>query len=276
MKKVVLFITLAISLVSCVSKSNYDKVLKENEELKIQMQAFEELKIQFNKMKEELSGYKNAPDILYAQVLECVNNNDRNRLASICDNLRKYHPNSSECTKAQQALDKMDKEIAAKEAAAKAKRLQAVNKLKKKFDDISSTSWYYNPYYTHYTNSNHTSIYMGKKASGQPWLRLLMSYYGDEWIFFEKAYLSYDGNTREIPFKKYDDKKTENSGGSVWEWIDVPVDAGLLAYLKQMVEGKVVKMRLTGKYTHDKTLTSTEINAIKDVLLGYDVLCNGE
>ena len=39
-----------------------------------------------------------------------------------------------------------------------------------------------------------------------------------------------------------------------------------------MVNGKSVKMRLSGKYTHTRNLTSTEIKAIKDVLLAYDVL----
>lgn len=276
MKKNALFLMMALSLVSCVSRSNYEKVLEENKELKIQMQAFDELKVLYNKTQDELNGYKNAPDILYSQALECIKNNDRKGLASICESLHKFHPNSSEYNKVQQSLDKMDKEIAKKEAAAKAKRLQAVNKLKKKYDDVAAITWYHNPYFTHYNDSNNMSIYMGKRDSGRPWLRLRMSYYGENWIFFEKAYLSYDGNTREIPFDKYDDKETENSGGYVWEWIDVAVDSNLLEYLKKMVDGKVVKMRLTGKYTHDKTLTATEVNALKDMLLGYDVLLNGE
>lgn len=276
MRKIALFLTIALSLVSCISRSTYERVLEESKELKVQMQAFEELKVLYNKVQDELAGYKNAPDILYSQALECIKVNDRNGLASICESLHKFHPNSSEYSKVQQSLDKMDKDIADKEAAAKAKRMQAVNKLKKRYDDVSAISWYYNPYFTHYNNSNHMSIYMGKRTSGEPWLRLLMSYYGEDWIFFEKAYLSYDGNTREIPFNQFDDKETENSGGYVWEWIDVSVDSDLLEYLRRMVGGKVVKMRLTGKYTHDKILTSTEINALKDMLLGYDVLLNGE
>ena len=39
-----------------------------------------------------------------------------------------------------------------------------------------------------------------------------------------------------------------------------------------MVNGKSVKMRLSGKYTNTRKLTNTEIKAIKDVLLAYDVL----
>ena len=146
-----------------------------------------------------------------------------------------------------------------------------IEQLRKEIDDIDGTTWYYNPYFTHYNNSNHVSIYMGKRKHGKPWLRLRMSYYGDNWIFFDSAYLSYDGNTWEISFNEYKDKKSENDS-SCWEWIDVGVDEYLLAYLKEMVNGKTLKMRLSGKYEKDKVLSTAERNAIKDVLLAYDVL----
>jgi hypothetical protein len=65
---------------------------------------------------------------------------------------------------------------------------------------------------------------MGQTPSSV-WLRLKMSYTGDDWIFFENAYLSYDGITREFPFNKYKDKESDNSGGDVWEWIDLSVSS---------------------------------------------------
>ena len=151
--------------------------------------------------------------------------------------------------------------------------VQAVNKLKKEYDDVSGITWYYNPYFTHYNNTNRTSIYIGSKETSV-WLRLKMSYTGDNWIFFENAYLSYDENTRKIIFDKYDNKESDNSGGSVWEWIDVSVDEYLLAYLEEMIKGKSIKMRLDGKYTKTRNLSANEINGIKDVLLAYDVLKN--
>lgn len=169
--------------------------------------------------------------------------------------------------------DKERKEREAKEAAER-KRMQAVTKLRKTYDDVSGITWYENPYFTHYDNINSTSICIGKSGSSV-WLRLKMSYKGEDWIFFENAYLSYDGNTKQIYFNKYDDKESDNSGGSVWEWIDVSVDNSMLAFLKKMVNGKSLKMRLSGKYTKTKTLSSTEIKALKDVLLAYDVLVNG-
>lgn len=95
-------------------------------------------------------------------------------------------------------------------------------------------------------------------------------------VFFEKAYLSFDENTLEIPFDKYKDKETDNGGGSVWEWIDISVTRDIRQYLEQLSKGKTAKVRFTGKYSQTRTLTTSEVNGIKDVLLAYDVLVNEE
>ena len=97
--------------------------------------------------------------------------------------------------------------------------------------------------------------------------------HGDNWIFFKNAYLSYDGNTYDIYFDEYQDKETE-VGSGVSEWIDVSVSSSTLDFLKQMVNGKNIKMRLSGKYTRTRDLSTNEIKGIKDVLLAYDVLVN--
>ncbi|RLD57805.1 MAG: hypothetical protein DRJ01_13425 [Bacteroidetes bacterium] len=115
---------------------------------------------------------------------------------------------------------------------------------------------------------------MGESGNHR-WLRLMMSYKGDDWIFFERAYLSYDGNTKEIIFDKYDDKKTENSGGGVWEWIDLTVTKDVESFLREFAKSKKAKMRLSGKYTKTRTLTYNERKGILDVLNGYDALEKG-
>ena len=266
MKKVACLTLASIFFTACgPSQSEYNALKTENEALKSELSA----------CKIEIENYKNTPDKLHAQAITLIENKDIQGLQEICEKFQKYHPSSPEYNKVKTALDKIVAEKTAREKAEKEKRMQAVNKLKKRYDDVSGITWYYNPYYTHYTNSNHTSIYMGKESNGKPWLRLLMSYYGDSWIFFDRAYLSYDGTTKEIHFDEYRDKKTENDT-DCWEWIDVRVDESILSFLKEMVNGKSVKMRLTGKYSKTRELNSTEIKAIKDVLLGYDVLMNGE
>ena len=268
MKKVIYLLVLTLVLASCVSQSEHDKVVKEyNKVLKEKEQLSKEL----SQAKKDLEGYKMSPRKLCANIEQLLKDKNVSKLKEIEDKLSKYHPESAELKKVKQYRTQAEKQIAQEQAAAEKKRLQAVNKLKKEYDDVSGITWYYNPYFTHYQNTNLTSIYMGKKDS-KIWLRLKMSYKGDDWIFFENACLSYDGNTREISFNKYENKDSDNSGGAVWEWIDVSVDSYLLSYLREMINGKSVKMRLSGKYTKTRNLSVNEIQGIKDVLLAYDVL----
>ncbi len=278
-KRLSLLLVFAIA-VACVPSNKYEEALKANETLQ---KENESLKGKIELLQDELVKYQTSPDALMSKAKESYLAKDRKALDNVLTQLKRYHPGSTEANKTAGLLKELDTELEkaraaaeAKAAAEKAKRLQSVKKLKSNYDDVSGVTWYYNPYFTHYNNSNHVSIYMGKRESGKPWLRLVMSYYGDNWIFFENAYLSYDGNTMEIPFNRYDNKKTDNSGGYVWEWIDVSVDNNSLSFLKQLVEGKTAKMRLSGKYTHTKTLSTSEINGIKDVLLAYDVLQKGD
>jgi len=90
--------------------------------------------------------------------------------------------------------------------------------------------------------------------------------------YFEHAYLSYDGNTKEIVFNKYNDKETDHDGGDVWEWIDLKVNKDVEYFLRGFAKSKNAKMRLTGKYTKTRKLTYNERKGILDILNGYDAL----
>ncbi len=267
MKKILLGFMCFFALFSCQNNGSEKAILSLQRENAL-------LNDSLKKMSEELEAYRNTPDKLCSNLNALFEKGSLDQLEEIKSKLVKYHPESKELKEVESLCAKIVESRKKKIEEEHKKRMQAVTKLRKKFDDVSGTTWYYNPYFTHYTNTNLTSIYIGQRE-GRVWLRLVMSYYGDDWIFFDDAYLSYDGNTKYIYFDKYDDKKTENDS-SVWEWIDVSVDGDILSFLKQMVNGKSVKMRLSGKYTKTRNLTTKEINGIKDVLLGYDVLLNGK
>lgn len=280
MKKIVLLILSVISLCGCDDKTLQDRVIKlegENDSLKNEIAA----------LNVEIENYKNSPEKLMASAETFYKNRDDVSLNEIRNSLIKYHPECKELEKVTAYIDEIEKQKKkeADEAKMKAEkeakkleeqRMAAVGKLKKKYDDVSGITWYKPKTFVHYNDANLTSLYIGKKEYGTPWLRLKMSYKGDDWIFFESAYLSYDGNTRQVFFDRYDEKESDNSGGEVWEWIDVSVDDDLLSFLKEMVNGKQLKMRLSGKYTKTRNLSTKEINEIKDALLAYDVLLRGE
>lgn len=266
MKHLFVIIASIFIITSCgPSQQEYDALLAQKNNLEIEVLNLQQV----------IENYENTPDRLYSTVETLVNNKDIEGLSTLCKKFEKYHPASAEYKKTKTALKKLTDEKAAKEKAEKEKRMKAVNKLRKTYDDVSGITWYQNQYFTHHNDENLMSIYIGKKDSNI-WMRLKMSYKGYDWIFFEQAYLSYDGNTKQILFSRYDDKKTDNYGERVWEWIDVSVNNELLSYLKEMANGKTLKIRLSGKYTHTRNLDSSEKKALQDVLLAYDVLKNGE
>lgn len=243
-----------------------------NSELQNAQKEISKLKKENAALQRELNAYKFSPKAVCSSVESLYESGDLEGLREIEKLLVKYHPEAKELEDVRAKCDKIVKDRKAKEEALKKERMAAVNKLKKKYDDVSGITWYYNPYYTHYDNMNSTSLYIGKSDLGT-WLRLKMSYEGESWIFFDKAYLSYDGNTREISFDEYNDKNTDNTTRT-WEWIDVSVDSWTEEFLKKLVDGKSVKMRLSGKYSKTKTLSSTEIRGMRDVLNAYEVLKN--
>lgn len=282
MKRILFLIVVvvSISLLSCgPSKADYDKLLIEKESLKYDIEALEKKNLSLvdslRTVQEELNAYRYSPSKLCSNVSVLFKDEKLEALEKIEKQLEKYHPESPELTEVKSLCQKIRTIRQQRKDEEIKKRMQAVNRLKKTYDDVSDITWYENPYFTHYNNVNRTSLYIGKKDNSI-WLRLKMSYDGEDWIFFKNAYLSYDGNTQEIFFDEYRDKKSDNSGGDVWEWINVSVDSSLLTFLRAMVDGKSVKMRLSGKYTKTRQLSTSEIKAIKDVLLAYDVLTKGE
>lgn len=229
-------------------------------------------------LEQQLDDCQNGADKLYARMKLSYEEESLSECNRIYQEMVKRHPESElfdevkglyNKLKEKKEKEKKEKDLALEKE--KEEKLKALNKLKKTYDDIEDITWYKNPYYTHYNNINSTSIYFGSGASST-WLRLKMSYTGDSWIFFEEAYLSYDGNTKKIVFDKYKDKTTDNSGGGVWEWIDVSINEDIRVFLKDFVKSPNAKMRLTGKYTKTKTLTANERNGILAVLNGYEAL----
>jgi hypothetical protein len=256
------------SLLACTGNKTCDCIVLEKE--------IDSLNKQIISLQSEIEGYKNSPDKLLAQATDLYKQKGNSSyIAEILYSAKKYHPESAELKKIEDILRKREKEEEEAKAKEEAARLGAVNKLKKKHDDISGITWYSQPYYVHNENTNLFSTYIGKRGNSV-WLRLKMSYCGYDWIFFENAYLSYDdGYSLSIDFNKYENKDTEvGSGGLVWEWIDVAVSDNLLFYLRGLADGKEPKMRLSGKYTKTRNLSKNEIKGLKDILMAYDVLRN--
>ena len=236
-----------------------------------------ELETENSQLRQELEKYQNSPTKLLAHIKDCFGKKAYTRIEELYQQMLTYNAGTPECDIAKQYVDKVNTIIEQEKEAErikadkeKAERLAAVGKLKKKYDEIGKRTWYEQPYFTHYIDVNKVSLYIGDNDI-KTWLRFKASYHADDWIFFKNVYLYYDGTTYEIPFDEYKDKETDVDGG-ISEWIDISVQNEFLQHLKASVEAKDVKIRFSGKYTKDRTLSNTERQGIKLVLMAYDVL----
>lgn len=239
----------------------------------------EALKRTITKLEAELDACKNGAPKLLGRIKTNYVEKKYSDVKSIYLDLKEKFPETPEFAEAKVIYDAIIKiETEAKEMAeaekaqALAAQKVALKRLKKDYDDVSNITWYKNPYFTHYNNSFKTSIYMGQSDVNGAWLRLKMSYTGSDWLFFTNAYLSYEGNTKEFKFNKYDDKTTDHDSGEIWEWIDIYLDKSDITFLRKFCKSKKAKMRLSGKYTKTRTLSYKERKGIEDVLKGYDAL----
>lgn len=270
MEKYIGLLLLIIFFSGCVSKERETELLNK----------IDQLETQLAESKTKLEACKNGAKKLHVKMEIAFQDKDYRKAKDLFKRIKKRHPESKYFTQAKEIhkdilkIEEERREAARRKAKReKQKRLAALDKLIKDHDDVSGNTWYKNPYFTHYNNRNLTSIYIGDNGYST-WLRLKMSYQGDGWIFFEEAYLSYEGNTREIYFDEYDDKESDNGYGGVWEWIDVSVPNDLIPFLRKFAKSSEAKMRLSGKYTRTRELTWNERQGILDVLNGYKVLKN--
>lgn len=140
-------------------------------------------------------------------------------------------------------------------------------KLKKIKDEFEGITWYKTTQFHNWNVNNKVYVYVGE-TERNAWTRIYVSYFGDDWIFFDKIIFLVDGDPIELPFDDYKEKKTEVVSGGVYEWVDV-LGADYAILLSRIIMAKTVKIKLSGKYSYSWTLSKSEKEGIKDAVYGY-------
>ncbi len=79
--------------------------------------------------------------------------------------------------------------------------------------------------------------------------------------------------TYTIVEEKYGEIETDNGSDGIWEWLDRGVDSDEYQIIKAVANGKNVRIRFVGKqYQKDKSITSAEKLALRNVLDAYEAL----
>lgn len=139
-------------------------------------------------------------------------------------------------------------------------------------DEFNQITWV-SPKSSKGTYGNRVYVYFGIKNDNLQSPRLKIRYYGDDWLFWEKATFLIDGTPYNyIPTSR----PSRDNNSDVWETSDQIISENMLNILKSMFEAKEVKYRLSGKYYKDFTLSKARINEIKDVLQYHYLLDNSK
>ncbi len=268
MQKSLFFTIIILIFQSCgggVPQAEYDKVVKENQTLKAEI---EELKF--------------GADKLLAQAKNLFSSKDFQAAKGKLNTLIKKHPASNEATEAENLIEEADKEIEKekqlgekkakeKEAADKRRLAKATGKMRKNVDEMKGITWYYDKNTTKYNNVNNFHLYMGKEENTKPWLRFRIQYKGDDWLFIENYNIKTDNDTYTFtPTKRVE---RDNGSGGIWEWCDESLNSRTYAMIQDVINSKSVKIRHNGqKYYKDRRVSSREKTALKNVIDAYEAL----
>lgn len=250
----------------------------------VPQEDFDKLQTENNELKQQLEECQFGAGKLLSQATTFFENKEFDKCKKEVNILLEKHSGSSEAKTGKELIEKADIEIeklaearknekAEKERKEKQRLANATKKMRKSYDDMKGITWYYDKTSPKYVNSR-TNIYsyIGKKENSKPFLRFVIQYVADDWLFIEKYIIKIDGKTYIITEDKYGEIETDNGGG-IWEWLDRSADSDEFEIMKAIANGKQVKIRFSGKKYHkDRTVTSKEKIAMKNIIDAYEAL----
>lgn len=141
----------------------------------------------------------------------------------------------------------------------KIKNLQ--KRMDKEYDKVENITWYYPNVY--YNTRSRVFLYLGNKKDIS-WLRFRLIYIGSDWVFFDKIIFNIDGKRSVINISSFD-KTTDVNNGSVFEGIDLDYITHK-ELINEIIHSKSTIVRFSGKYNSDMTISSSQKNAMKDMV----------
>lgn len=142
-------------------------------------------------------------------------------------------------------------------------------KFKERKDEFTGRTWVSHKNEAKYRNQNSIYAYFELKDGKPINPRLVIQYEGDDWLFIKDCIiLSSEGKvTASGKFER------DNSGGRVWEWLDMPLSSSDAHLLFLIANGTDFKMRYNGsQYNKDRTITKKEQALIQETLDYYFAL----
>ena len=129
---------------------------------------------------------------------------------------------------------------------------------------------YITPYLSHLSTSIVPYIV---ESQNNVWFKILISYSGHEWIFFDEVYLKGAGESKQILFTKEDKTEKVFSNGDVLERIDIIADDDLIEYFRRFKDDPDSKVYFVANgIEKDHRLMAYEKRFFNNVISAYEVL----
>lgn len=147
----------------------------------------------------------------------------------------------------------------------------ALKGLSRECDKMRDICWYKAASAAKFTNANTFHLYFGRTSSGAfTDLRLRVQYFADDWLFISNAWAKADDVRVQVPSGKWE----RDNNHDIWEWSDVAIDTPRSASaIKTIATAKSVVIRFEGRqYHNDRTLTATQLKALRDVITAYETV----
>lgn len=145
----------------------------------------------------------------------------------------------------------------------------ALQKMSKKTDSIEGIDWYRDKSSPSHNNANAFYLYIGKRESRAPWLRLRVQYHADKWLFISSFIVIADGKRFERSAAKFE----RDHSAKIWEWLDETPTAADLAMIDAIIKSKDAVIRFNGRqYYADRPITAAQKAALQNVLDAYKAL----
>lgn len=235
----------------------------------------EQLQTQVQALQVQLEEERNGASRLFARGENEKASGDLVKSKQVFNDLIARYPEASEAKKAQGIIVQIDAQISAVEekkrleAERKAKEeriaLAALDKnLKKKSDEIRGITFISHKSEPDFRNK--VALYFGTKnysATNFP-LRIKLQYVADDWLFVESVTIKADDHVLDLGQMDFE---RDNSGGTIWEWVDQPVNH---AVLNKVLSAKRVIVRFNGKqYYQDFTVPAGQLKAMREIQLSW-------
>jgi hypothetical protein len=139
-------------------------------------------------------------------------------------------------------------------------------------DASSGLTWYYDGRVPRDLGTTAFYLYMGRKVTGAPWLRLRAQYAGEHWLHIRGIRV----HAGDLVFERQTDPAMVFSQADdlmVTEWSDVPPSKVELQMIARILAAPEARLTFLGhRGEHSRTITTLERDAFQQVLLEYEAL----